>query len=134
MQCFPLFSLLLAIGNPSVDLLSLDIEGAEYKVLQTLPWDRVDIRAISVETQFAGESMPGSRADIHRLLTSVGYLHLASISRDDVYVRLEVGGRSPRPKLEEVARKTGRRRGCVLFRVPGSRLASHCTSVSNIRI
>ena len=59
MQCLPLFrfvelvlnlsnqlkfsfhSLILALGNPRVDLLSLDIEGAEYLVLQTLPWEKV---------------------------------------------------------------------------------------------
>jgi len=26
-QCFPLYSILLAIGNPVIDLFSLDIEG-----------------------------------------------------------------------------------------------------------
>lgn len=32
MQCFPLYSMLLAVGNPTVDYMSLDIEGAEYGV------------------------------------------------------------------------------------------------------
>jgi hypothetical protein len=41
MQCFPLYSLLLAVGNPKVDYLSLDIEGAELLVLKTIPWDKV---------------------------------------------------------------------------------------------
>ena len=49
MQCLPLYSLLLARGNPTVDFLSLDIEGAEFQVLRTIPWDKVDIRALSVE-------------------------------------------------------------------------------------
>lgn len=31
MQCFPLYSLLLAIGKLLVDYLSLDIEGTELK-------------------------------------------------------------------------------------------------------
>jgi hypothetical protein len=31
MQCFPLYSILAALGNPTVDLLSLDIEGAELQ-------------------------------------------------------------------------------------------------------
>jgi hypothetical protein len=30
----------MALGNPTVDLFSLDIEGAEYPVLQTIPWDK----------------------------------------------------------------------------------------------
>ena len=32
-QCFPLYTLLLALGNPVVDILSLDIEGAELQVI-----------------------------------------------------------------------------------------------------
>ena len=31
-QCLPFYSLLLAIDNPTVNLLSLDIEGAEFHV------------------------------------------------------------------------------------------------------
>ena len=34
MQCLPLYSLLLALGNPTVHYFSLDIEGAELPVLQ----------------------------------------------------------------------------------------------------
>ena len=36
-------------ANRTVDFLSLDIEGAEFQVLRTIPWDKVDIRALSVE-------------------------------------------------------------------------------------
>ena len=32
MQCFPLYSLLMATGNRTVNYLSLDIEGAEFSV------------------------------------------------------------------------------------------------------
>ena len=32
MQCFPLYSLLMATGNRTVNYLSLDIEGAEFAV------------------------------------------------------------------------------------------------------
>ena len=39
----------LALGNPTVDFYSLDIEGAEFQVLSTVSWDKVDIRAFSVE-------------------------------------------------------------------------------------
>ena len=40
-QCFPLYSVLMALGNPRVDYFSLDIEGAEFPVLKTVPWDKV---------------------------------------------------------------------------------------------
>jgi hypothetical protein len=42
-QCFPLYSLLLALGNPTVNLFILDVEGAEYMVLKNIPWHKVDI-------------------------------------------------------------------------------------------
>ena len=31
-QCFPLYSLILATGNRTINYLSLDIEGAEFQV------------------------------------------------------------------------------------------------------
>jgi hypothetical protein len=43
-QCLPLYSVLLALGNPTVNYFSLDIEGAEFPVLKTIPWDKVDIQ------------------------------------------------------------------------------------------
>ena len=42
--CLPFVTILYAIGNPSVDYFSLDIEGVELDVLQTIPWDKVDIK------------------------------------------------------------------------------------------
>ena len=45
-QCFPLYSVLLAAGLTSLDLLSLDVEGIEYLVLKTLPWHKVDIKVM----------------------------------------------------------------------------------------
>ena len=32
-KCFPLYSLLLSVGNPTVNLFVLDIEGAEFEVV-----------------------------------------------------------------------------------------------------
>ena len=37
-------SLVQAAGNPTVNLLILDIEGAELAVLKTIPWEKVDIQ------------------------------------------------------------------------------------------
>ena len=51
--------------------------------------------------------------------------------QDDVYVKLEAGGMSPRISLQEVAAASGRPRGCVYFRWGHSKalkppLNSHC--------
>lgn len=44
MQCLPLYTMLLALGNPTVHYFSLDIEGAEFPVLRTIPWEKVNNR------------------------------------------------------------------------------------------
>ena len=41
--CLPLYTILLAVGNPTVDFFSLDVEGAELEILKTIPWDKVNI-------------------------------------------------------------------------------------------
>ncbi len=44
-QCFPLYSILLAMGQRRrVDFFSLDIEGHELKVLKTIPFHKIDFR------------------------------------------------------------------------------------------
>lgn len=45
-QCFPLYSMLIAVGRTQVDYFSLDIEGSELQVLKTIPWHKVDIKVI----------------------------------------------------------------------------------------
>jgi len=125
MQCLPLYSLLLSLGNPTVDFLSLDIEGAEFQVLKNIPWESVDIRAISVETQFAGEVMEGDKEDIFRLLTGLGYTHLDSIARDDIFVKLEPNQATPKLELQDFLQRRSVRR-CSYYRVPYENLSDHC--------
>ena len=45
-----------AAGNPTVNLLILDIEGAEFGVLKTLPWDKVDIQVLTRSLWSSGTS------------------------------------------------------------------------------
>ena len=37
--CLPIFTLLAALDFPTVDFFSLDVEGAELGILQTIPWE-----------------------------------------------------------------------------------------------
>ena len=94
-QCLPLVSLLLAMDNPTVHYFSLDIEGAELQVLKTVPWDKVDIWVISVETHLAGEVFPGSREDIIHYMESVGYImentwKNGEMTKDDLFIRKDI--------------------------------------------
>ena len=43
-QCFPLYSILLAVNQTTVDYFSLDIEGDELAVLKTIPMHKLDIK------------------------------------------------------------------------------------------
>ena len=42
-RCLPLFTLLAALHFPTVDFFSLDVEGAELGIIETIPWDQVNI-------------------------------------------------------------------------------------------
>ncbi|KAB7494882.1 Protein Star [Armadillidium nasatum] len=48
-QCFPLLSYLKALNVTTVDYFSLDVEGAEFSILQSIPWKEVNIKTLSVE-------------------------------------------------------------------------------------
>ena len=102
-QCIPLYTLLLAAGNPTVNWFILDIEGAEYQVLQTIPWNQVDIEMISVETDLAGLVMEGSREEIIDYMRRQGYIHqnhknignsiFEDTVKDDLFIREDVAKR-----------------------------------------
>jgi FkbM family methyltransferase len=47
--CFPLYSILKAIGVATVDFFSLDIEGAEWEVIKSLPYDKIDFKSFLIE-------------------------------------------------------------------------------------
>lgn len=50
--CFPLMSILYALGNPRIDYLSLDVEGAELLILKTIEWNEVYIDVLTIEHNF----------------------------------------------------------------------------------
>lgn len=43
-QCFPLYTYLLALNISVIDYFSLDVEGSELNVLKTIPFDKIDIK------------------------------------------------------------------------------------------
>ncbi|KAK7082036.1 hypothetical protein SK128_010803 [Halocaridina rubra] len=81
-QCFPLYSLLLALDRTRVDFFSLDIEGDELKVLKTIPWDKVQIGLIEVEVQHVHEG----RKDVRHYMESVGFTFVQDINLDSIFI------------------------------------------------
>ena len=86
-QCFPLYSVLMALGNPRVELFSLDIEGAEYPVLQTVPWAKVNIRCLIIEVNHAGTIFEGNHFQIRKLMKDNGYKQHQASEIDVIYVK-----------------------------------------------
>jgi hypothetical protein len=75
------------LGNPRIDVFSLDIEGAELQVLETLPFDKVDISVIMIEVNHVGEIFEGDNDALRRLLGKNGYIFYKRVAIDDIYVK-----------------------------------------------
>ena len=66
----------------------MDVEGSEFPILKTIPFDKVDIKVLDVEINHAGSIFPGSAKDIDTYLKSQGYNLYAILSRQDaIYVK-----------------------------------------------
>jgi len=75
-QCFPLYSYLLAMNISHVDYFSLDVEGDELNVLKTIPWDKVDIDTLSVEYVHVDDG----KDSLREFMTSKGYAVVAEVT------------------------------------------------------
>jgi len=75
LQCIPLYTIIKAAGNPKINVLVLDLEGADLMVLKTIPWDKVDIEILSVETDLIGAGQPGgeNQNDLIEYVVRQGY-------------------------------------------------------------
>jgi len=78
--CVPLYSLLLSIGNPTVDFFSFDVEGAEIGILESIPWENVKIRVMLIEV-----TKVDRKRVIHRIMTGAGYCLVDQLKIDVVY-------------------------------------------------
>ncbi|XP_037079383.1 uncharacterized protein LOC119100389 [Pollicipes pollicipes] len=83
--CYPLYSILLALGRTSVDFLSLDVEGTEMGILAHVPWHLVDIKILLVENFMTYLWNP--QTDMMRwFMESRGYLAMR-LQHDWLFVR-----------------------------------------------
>nr|XP_053649027.1 uncharacterized protein LOC128700100 [Cherax quadricarinatus] len=77
-QCFPLYTILLALNIYQIDFFSLDIEGHEMRVMQTLPWDKVKVRLLCVEVNH----VPGGIKSVTEFMEARGYTFLGTRNID----------------------------------------------------
>ena len=103
-QCIPLYTLLLAVGERgnTVNYLSLDIEGVEFQVLQTIPWEKVDIEVLTVEMNHAGELSDGGESDIRNYLAQKGYVYFHTVGLDDVFIRKDLFEGKYKPDMSKI--------------------------------
>lgn len=66
-----------------IDYLNLDIEGSEFEVLRTFPFDKYRFRLITVEHNFEEPK----RTMIHDLLAANGYVRDREVQWDDWYIK-----------------------------------------------
>ncbi|XP_068222502.1 uncharacterized protein [Palaemon carinicauda] len=91
-QCLPVYSILLALNRTTIDYFSLDVEGAELPILRTIPWDKVNIKTLSVEFVHGGE---GKEA-ISKYMNSQGYdvyaevTHPGWLANDYIFVQKDL--------------------------------------------
>ena len=82
--CFPLESFLLALNRTKVDFFSLDVEGLELKMLETIPFDQIDISVLTVEHLH----VVGGKKLLQSFMESKGYVMYKEINFDDPSVTL----------------------------------------------
>ena len=87
MQCLPLTSIIEALGNPVIDYFSLDIEGAEFPVLQTIDFDKVDIKVFSIEVTKLDNIFDGRLTQLKYLMKRNGYELYKEVEEDHIYVK-----------------------------------------------
>ncbi|KAI9561282.1 hypothetical protein GHT06_012238 [Daphnia sinensis] len=86
-QCFPFYSVLLAVGRTDVDFFSLDVEGHELKILKTIPWHKVNIKSLTVEW----DNMPEGQEALSRFMEDSGFMRIGAFdfqfTRDVIFVK-----------------------------------------------
>lgn len=85
-QCFPFYSILLALNIKHIDVFSLDVEGAEVSILDTVPLNKVDISVMNVEYQH----VTGGADFLEKYLVDKGYVTVKKVFRDLIVKKKEL--------------------------------------------
>ena len=88
-QCFPIHTYLLALNITKIDILSLDTQGGEDKMLYSIPWELVDITTIIVEHyNYVDISKKQFDHELVHFMNSKGYILLAlTFEPDYIFIK-----------------------------------------------
>ena len=81
-KCYPLSSLINTLGQTHIHYFSLDVEGVEMIILQSIDWKHLDIDLLTIETD-------QHRQDILTFMKRHGYKWIQTISGDDVFRKIK---------------------------------------------
>ncbi|XP_059082225.1 protein Star-like [Tigriopus californicus] len=92
--CYPIYAILAAVNQTKVDYFSLDVEGFELDILKTIPFDQVEITALSVEFTYIGnDAASGTLHELEIFMADKGYKLRAKVlngknyANDYIYVK-----------------------------------------------
>lgn len=77
-NCITLNDLCQKYNASCIDLLSIDVEGAEEAIIKAIDFDKITIEIITIENNFNEDK-------IKDFLLSKGYCYVARIGKDDIY-------------------------------------------------
>ncbi len=78
-ECFTLLSLVEKYGIDEIDFLSIDTEGGELEIIQSIDFDKIPVKVISVENNYYTTS-------IRTYLESQGFIHVGTFKVDEIYI------------------------------------------------
>ena len=52
-----------------------------FKVLKSVPWDKVDIEVLAIELAHAGKVFPGTRTEVHQFLFWKDYEYIGTVGK-----------------------------------------------------
>lgn len=91
-KCFPLYSLLLALNQTNVDILSLGCQGQELEVLQTIPFNKIKVQVLSIHLSHHYDERETETKDymrrISKFLLSKSFKLKKSLLNNYIYQRM----------------------------------------------
>ena len=90
MQCLPLYSILKAVGNTNVDFFSLDVEGAEFGIMEAALMQKHEFQfsVATIETAHMDRiENKGSFLEFNYMLSRNGYKMARQVEHDHIYIK-----------------------------------------------
>ncbi|XP_071181635.1 protein Star-like [Mytilus edulis] len=80
-NCFPLLTIMRTIRRKDIDYFSLDVEGAEMHILNSIEWDDLNIDVFTIETD-------QHRNEILSFMKQKGYKWIQKLLGDDIFQKI----------------------------------------------